>query len=153
MSQATNIIGKTVKATLKNIEQEVAGRAYRASNELRNASLHVLRGQRSGRVYRVPFTKKTYQASAPGEPPAVRTGKFRTSWNTNVRVEKAGGRYRAVSMIESNLRAKSKGGGSHLLGDILEHGSTRMLPRPYKKAVVSRAMPAVQALYKRPYKV
>lgn len=39
-----------------------------------NASLYVLRGKRSGKVYRVPNTGKTYRASAPGEPPAVRSG-------------------------------------------------------------------------------
>jgi HK97 gp10 family phage protein len=35
----------------------------------------VLVGNRSGRIYKVPFAKKKmYQASAPGEPPARRTG-------------------------------------------------------------------------------
>ena len=51
------------------VTQEAKSRGYRAANALRSASLEVLRGQRSGKIYRKPFTKKaTYQASAPGEP-------------------------------------------------------------------------------------
>ena len=140
---ASEVIGKMIQTTLKGVEQEVAVRAYRASNELRNASLHVLRGQRGGRRYRIPFTKRTYAASAPGEPPAVRTGVFRLSWGTHVRVERSGKNFRAVSSIESNVRA-----GNRPLGDILEKGTSRMKPRPYKQAVVDRAMPRIKELYK-----
>ena len=46
---ASQVIGKTVAATLKGVQKEVAQRTYRASNELRSASLRVLRGQRSGK--------------------------------------------------------------------------------------------------------
>jgi hypothetical protein len=144
---ASRVIGKTVAATLKGVQQEVTSRAYRASNELRNASLMVLRGQRTGRVYRVPFTKKTYRASAPGEAPAVRTGIFRLSWGTHVHVEKKGNKFRAVSAIESNVKV-----GSHLLGGILEHGTKKKKPRPYKQAVIDRALPKIKALYSKPYK-
>ena len=47
----------------------------------------VLSGQRSGRTYKLPGAKGTWQASRPGEAPAVRLGdlrreyKFRTSEN------------------------------------------------------------------------
>jgi hypothetical protein len=141
--KASRLIGKTIKTTLKGVEQEVASRSYRASNELRNSALFVLRGKRSGRVYRVPGTGKTYTASAPGEPPAVRTGAFRLSWGTHVRVERYGKRFIAVSAIESGLRA-----GGNLLGDMLEGGTSRMAPRPYKDAVKNRAMPKIKAIYK-----
>ena len=144
---ASQVIGKIVQTTLKGVEREVAGRAYRAANELRNASLYVLRGQRSGWRYRIPHTKQYYRASAPGEPPAVRTGIFRLSWGTHVRVEKQGNVFRAVSAIESSVKA-----GGHLLGDLLEHGTKRMAARPYKQAIRDRAMPNINALYKQPYK-
>ena len=63
------------------VSQGAKSRGYRAANVLRSASLEVLRGQRGGKIYRKPFTKKaTYQASAPGEPPAVRSGTLRRSW-------------------------------------------------------------------------
>ena len=162
-SSASQIVGKSVATTLKNIELEVSARTYRASNLLRNASLIVLRGQRSGRRYKVPHTYKRqrdkasgkmrngvyYTASAPGEAPAVRTGAFRTSWNTHIHVEKNGVHFRAVAAIQSNLKV---GKGRHLLGDILEQGTVRMAPRPYKQAVVDRALPDIKALYQKPYK-
>ncbi len=147
-SDVSRVIGKTIATTLKGIEKEVSTRAYRTSNELRNSSLIVLRGQRSGRRYRVPGTKQTYQASAPGESPAVRTGMFRLSWGQHVHVERQGNKFRAVSEIQSRLKV-----GKYLLGDILEHGTSKMAPRPYKQAVIDRALPKVKALYNKSYNV
>ena len=137
---ASQAIGKVIASTLKGVQKEVSQRAYRTSNELRNASLYVLRGARSGKTYRVPNTGKKYKASAPGEPPAVRTGTFRLSWGTHVHVEKNGSCFRAVSSIESNERA-----GGRLIG-----GS--VAPRPYKQKVIDKALPKVKAIYKKPYK-
>lgn len=144
---ASQVIGKIVATTLKGLQKEVSQRTYRASNELRNASLYVLRGKRSGKIYRVPNTGKTYKASAPGEPPAVRTGAFRLSWGTHVHVEKKGVHFRAATAIESKERA-----GGKLLGEILENGTGKMKPRPYKQAIVDRALPKVKEIYKKPYK-
>ena len=39
----------------------------------------LMTGPKSGRRYKMPGTKTTYQASAPGQAPAVRTGFLRTS--------------------------------------------------------------------------
>lgn len=144
---ASQVIGKTIATTLKGLQKEVSQRAYRASNELRNASVYVLRGKRSGKVYRVPNTGKTYKASAPGEPPAVRTGVFRNSWGTHVHVEKNGVHFRAVSSIESKEMA-----GGRLLGEMLENGTGKMKPRPYKQKVIDRALPKIKEIYKKPYK-
>ena len=144
---ASQAIGKVIASTLKGVQKEVSQRAYRASNELRNASLYVLRGARSGKTYRVPNTGKKYKASAPGEPPAVRTGTFRFSWGTHVHVEKNGSCFRAVSSIESNERA-----GGRLLGEMLENGHGSVAPRPYKQKVIDKALPKVKAIYKKPYK-
>ena len=146
-NHASQVIGRTVAATLSGIQQEVSQRAYRAGNELRNASLFVLRGKRSGKVYRVPNTRQTYRASAPGEAPALRTGVFRLSWGTHVRVEKSGNHFRAISAIESRERA-----GGRLLGEMLENGTGRTAPRPYKQKVINRALPKVKAIYQKPYK-
>ena len=165
---ASQVIGKTIAVTLKGLQKEVSQRAYRVSNELRNASLRVLRGSRSGRVYKVPAThgeratKATkammkdyghklrggvlYRASAPGEPPAVRTGHFRLSWGTHVHVEKKGVHFRAVSAIESKERA-----GGRLLGEMLENGTGKMKPRPYKQAIINQAMPKIKAIYGKPF--
>ena len=82
------------------IRHQMESRAYVAANELRNAELEILRGQRGGRIYGVPGTKRKYQASAPGQPPAVRTGAFRLSWQPQAYV--MFGSY--ISRIESSLQ-------------------------------------------------
>lgn len=144
--KSSQIIGKMIATTLKGVQKEVSQKAYRASNELRNAELYVLRGQRSGKKYRVPGTRRKYTASAPGESPAVRTGVFRLSWGTHVHVEKNGTHFRAVSAIESKERA-----GGRLLGEMLENGTSRIAPRPYKQKVIDRALPKIKAIYQKPY--
>lgn len=146
-NNASQVIGKTIQTTLKAVEKEVAQRTYRASNELRNAELEVLRGQRSGRVYKIPHTSKTYTASAPGQPPAVRTGAFRLSWGTHVHVEKVGVHFKAVAAIESKERA-----GGRLLGEMLENGTSKMAPRPYKQKIIDKALPKIKQIYSKPYK-
>lgn len=142
------------------IEHEMESRTYRASNELRNAALLVLRGQRSGRRYKVPGTYKRhrnkatgrmmsgrhYTASAPGEPPAVRTGAFRLSWQTNPQF--AFGSY--IARIESDIRTDN---GQHILGEILENGTSRMEPRPYKDRIIEKAEDAIIRIYEEPYNV
>lgn len=144
---ASKIIGKTIQTTLKAVDKEVSQRTYRASNELRTAALYILRGQRNGTVYRVPHTSKHYTASAAGEPPAVRTGVFRLSWGTHVHVEKQGVHFKAVASIESGERA-----GRRLLGEMLENGTGKMAPRPYKQKVIDKALPKIKEIYKKPYK-
>ncbi len=170
---ASQVIGKTIATTLKGVQKEVSQRAYRASNELRNASLFVLRGKRSGRIYKLPgtyggeaskATKKLmeqsgyklrnggqlYQASAPGEAPANRLGHFRLSWGTHVHVEKYGKKFQAVSAIESKQRTENK---KYLLGELLEGGTEKMEPRPYKKAIIDRALPKVKQIYGKSFKI
>ena len=68
-----------IQQAVKDTNTQAKSCAVRASNELRNAALNVLRGQRRGRVYKKPHSKATYTASAPGEPPAVRTGMRRAA--------------------------------------------------------------------------
>lgn len=146
-TNVSKLIGGIITLTLTGIQREVALRTYSASNELRNAALYVLRGERTGRLYRVPFTKKTYTASAPGESPAVRTGVFRLSWGPHVCVKTDGRKLRATAAIESNIKV-----GRYLLGELLENGTGKMAPRPYKQKVIDMALQKIKAIYKRPYK-
>lgn len=78
---AGSAIRATVKGQVAKINRQVVARGVRAVNAVRNAELEVLKGQRSGRTYRKPHSKATYTASAPGEPPARRTGNLRMHWN------------------------------------------------------------------------
>lgn len=116
-----------------------------AANELRNAELDVLRGQRGGRIYTVPGTKAKYQASAPGQPPAVRTGAFRLSWRPKASV--VFGSY--ISRIESDLQVGTR--RSYVLGELLEKGTSKMSPRPYQDKILEKAEPEIVKIYSRNY--
>lgn len=115
-----------------------------AATQLRNAAIEVLAGSRGGRKYRVPGTKKYYTASAPGQPPAVRTGSFRNSWKPSA--FQAGDTY--VSRIESSLLTDN---GGYLLGEILENGTSCMAARPYAEKIKQQAMPHIVQIYSAPY--
>ena len=130
------------QVAVDTVDKQLLARAYRVSNELTNATAYVLRGQRSGRTYRVPGTKRFYTASAPGEPPAVRTGAFRGSWKR--RVVKEGNVVKAIT--ESDLRT-----GKYLLGNLLEEGTRRTAARPYKQKVIDMAYPRAVRIYNEPY--
>lgn len=134
----------TADEAVEHIKHEMERRSYLVANELRNSALEVLRGQRSGRRYKVPGTRRKYTASAPGEPPAVRTGAFRLSWQPTASV--VYGSY--ISRIESDLPTDN---GSHILGDILEEGTSRMAPRPYKDLILEKAEPEIEKIYSEPY--
>lgn len=145
-------------AVTKQIRTQMESRSYRAANELRNSALLVLRGQRTGRRYKVPGTYRRqrdpatgkmkngryYTASAPGEPPAVRLGHFRLSWQPEAHV--VYGSY--ISRIASDLRTDD---GKHILGDILENGTSRMAPRPHHDRILEHAEPKIYRIYNAAY--
>lgn len=135
---------EAVESITDSIKQQMERRSYLAANELRNASQLVLRGQRSGRRYRVPGTKRRYTASAPGEPPAARTGTFRMSWQPTAHVVM--GSY--ISRIESETRTDN---GRYNLGTILEEGTSRMAPRPYEDRILEKAEPKILKIYSENY--
>ena len=143
-----------------SIQHQMDSRAVRASYELYNSAQLVLRGQRSGRRYKVPGTYKRqrdpvdgkmkngryYTASAPGEPPAVRTGAFRMSWQpTAQRVYGVN-----FSRIQSDLRVDD---GKYNLGDILENGTRRMAPRPFEERIIKHAENRINRIYSEPYNI
>ena len=151
-------IDSDLQSIADTIQDQMEGRAVRASYELYNSAQLVLRGQRSGRRYKVPGTFRRqrdpsdgkmkngryYTASAPGEPPAVRTGAFRMSWQPYAR--RVYGVY--FSRIESDLTVD---GGRYNLGDILENGTKRMAPRPYDERIIKKSENRINAIYSEPY--
>ena len=159
-------VSAQIESTIREINSKITlgmrARAYSAANELRNASQEVLRGQRSGRRYKVPGTfrrqrDKTdgkmkrgryYTASAPGEPPAVRTGAFRLGWQPERKVLHRGQDVTIRAYIKNDVRTDN---GKYLLGEILEDGSSRMAPRPHHERIKEKALPRIVRIYKRPY--
>ena len=143
----------------ETIQRKMEERSFRAANELRSSALRVLRGQRSGRRYKVPGTHRRqrdkvdgkmkngryYTASAPGEPLAVRTGVFRMSWQPTASRMLYGS---CIARIESNAKTEN---GRYLLGQILEGGTGRMAPRPYQDRILEDALPKIMDIYSRAY--
>lgn len=149
---------QAVDDVVDSIKHQMESRSFKAANELRNASQLVLRGQRSGRRYKVPGTYRRqrdktdgkmkngryYTASAPGEPPAVRTGAFRMSWQPSSHV--IYGSY--ISRIESSVRTDN---GRYNLGEVLEEGTSRMAPRPHQDEILDKAEPEIFKIYSESY--
>lgn len=130
-----------VDDTVKKVNREAASRGMRAINAIRNAELEVLSGKRSGRVYRKPHTKSHYTASAPGEPPARRTGNLRLNWNGTVESSSTGSGLRVTAVLESQERYST----------YLENGTRRMAPRPFKQPISEKAMPEIERIYHEKY--
>lgn len=137
-------ISEATRECAEKIRFQMERRTFLAANELRNASQLILRGSRGGRSYKIPGTKKSYQASAPGEPPAVRTGTFRASWQPSAVIE--GNSY--VSKIESSATTNN---GKYNLGELLENGTAKMAARPHQEKILEKAEPAITRIYNEPY--
>lgn len=130
-----------------SVEQQIRNRTFVASSEIRNTLLdEVLKGERSGKRYKMPHSKQYYTASAAGEAPAVRTGAFRISFHESPRVKKVFRGLKAYARVESGLHV-----GKYLLGDLLEKGTRKMKPRPYKQKTIEKALPKVEEIFNRPY--
>lgn len=126
-----------VSAVASGINQQAASRGARGVNAMRNAELEVLRGQRSGRVYRKYPFKSRYTASAPGEPPARRSGNLCLHWNGRV--------WSSGTCIYLVLESGEKYAG------YLEKGTRKMAARPFMDKIAEKAQPEVAAIFREPY--
>ena len=126
-------IEEIAKKVAAEIPRQMASRAYRGSNELRNSALDVLSGARSGRMY------GGHQASAPGEAPAQWSGTLRLSWQT--RTYTGGTTFR--SSIETGV----------WYDELLENGTPggQMAPRPHHDRIQNDALPRIIRIYDEPY--
>lgn len=138
---AGSVVRATVKGQVTEINRKVVSRGVRAVNAIRNAELEVLKGQRSGRKYRKPYSRATYTASAPGEPPARRTGNLRMHWNGQVKSDNASnGGVAIIAELESQEK----------YADYLENGKG-MARRPFVEEIKKKAQPEIERIYSEPY--
>ena len=128
---------------VQNTGQQVVARGVRATEELRNAALDVLSGERSGRIYRKRNSRSTYRASAPGEPPASDSGNLRRNWRKEVGTAQISG---GSVNISPAIISKEKYSG------YLENGTSRMAPRPYRDRILEKAKPRIVSIYSEPYR-
>jgi hypothetical protein len=120
------------RAVIAEIERMAKIRILDGANIVRNEWVQGLSGNRSGRVYRIPGTKRTYTASAPGEAPGVLFGDLRRS-------------IRVGQPIVKNGRTSIEIGSELEKAVWLELGTKKMQARPHAKPAADRAEPAVKA--------
>ena len=103
---------------------------------------------RTGHVYLVPGTKTKYTASAPGEPPAIREGRYLGSWQVTKGVLMPTGAFAAAF---SDLTTED----GIPIGLLLEEGThdlvnyrVRMEPRPHIRPALESVQPRVQRILK-----
>lgn len=96
-------------------------------------------GTPTGERYLIPGTGARYRASAPGEPPAIREGRYRESWDWTPAVEDVDGSFVATAFTDLLV-------GEHVLGEILEFGTVHMKPRPHVRQSVDRAQVRLRRL-------
>lgn len=92
-------------------------------------------GQKTGKWYRKPYTKAVYQASAPGEAPAARTG--------------GAGLQGSITTDEPFKRLFTwhcHVGTDEPYAPYLELGTSRMRPRPFLRPALDRSRSKVQTI-------
>jgi hypothetical protein len=115
---------------------------------LRNALVEKVSGTRTGRIYRIPGRKVKYQASAPGEPPAIMEENLRKNINaSNASVE--GNEVRAEVGVDLNVvpyaRRLEFGGFSTAANGARVY----VAPRPYFRPTFLEQEANVDALLQR----
>jgi len=119
-------LSEVTKEELAALRQPAERSVLKAALYFEGAVKKKLTGPRTGRIYRIGKRGRTYQASAPGEPPAVKTGKLRQSiahvgptWDGDSVSAEVGSRLVYAARLEF--------GGTDSRG-------VRILPRPYLSA-------------------
>jgi len=125
-------MNKEVQRKLDNVAKD---RMHEAVNELRNKTVEVLSGSRSGRTYYVPGTHKAYIASSPGQPPAQATGRLRQSIMGQVLIVMG----RQVGKVGTNMD----------YGPMLEYGTKNMAARPWLRVASENATDKIRQIFSR----
>ncbi len=121
----------------KRIGDETAQIGWLIAQAGREATVELLSGMRTGKLYKKPGTNVWYRASAPGEPPAVMFGDLRRSIKPEVEV---------VARV-----VKSKWGSDMLKAPRLEAGdlSVNLKPRPFIEPSIKKAWPKIERILQR----
>jgi len=140
MIELEQIVADMVEA----IRIQMYSRGVRVANELYNSSQEVLRHAGSGRRYKIPHTRAYYTASAPGEPPALRTGAYRGGFTPKTYAFGDS----VISRVENEVTV-----GRYVLGQLLENGTPggQMAPRPHAQRILDMTEPKAVRIYSEPY--
>jgi HK97 gp10 family phage protein len=125
-----NMIPNITKMLPEKFEQALLKSAITVSNEVKIT----LAGQRHGKMYRVPGTRRFYRASSPAEAPAVRLGHLRNSYQYKVK----GSGFTARAYVGSPLD----------YAHYLEYGTAHMRPRRHLSVAFKKAKPKVMTYFR-----
>ncbi|NPV72079.1 MAG: HK97 gp10 family phage protein [Firmicutes bacterium] len=119
---------------LREIDRTLARRTLDACRYLEHEVKRVLSGPRHGRRYRKPGTIRAwYTASAPGEPPAQRTGRLRSSIRSRLLARRF---LWYIGEVGTDVEYASH----------LEFGTSRMEPRPFLRPAYERSRAAIREI-------
>ena len=126
-------IESEVAAEVGIINRKIISRAVRGTVIMRNAAFQVLGQDGSGRRY------GRHVASSPGSPPASDSGNLRRNW-------------REQSFVQANGFGHGVDVKLRLTSDTpyqkyLEHGTSRMAPRPHVERIKTKSYPELEALF------
>lgn len=126
----TSNVGDVAKTLDDNGEKLLEALARDTQGEV---SKILRRGGRTGNLYKVPGTDRDYRASAPGEPPAPRTGDLANSYHTRMEGSTASEVY------------------SELPQAVLEFGTDTIEPRPHLRPAMQSTGGRITRIVKRVY--
>lgn len=129
------VVIDNLKEVMGKIDETAFKRMIDAVNLVRNTTLETLSGARSGRIYKVPGTQRTYTASSPGEPPAVMTGQLRQSIKSGVEGEGS----KVVGFVGTETKQ----------GLWTEFGTKKMAARPWLRLSFQRAEAEIKQIFLR----
>ncbi len=125
-----------IPQVLRKVESISKDRMLESVNEVRNTVLETLSGTRKPdptRIYYVPGTRKKYQASSPGQPPAVATGELRQSIKTSVEGEGK----KVIGTVGTKVKH----------GLMLEFGTRKMAARPWLRKSLEKTLPKLNGIW------
>lgn len=127
--QLKNMIPQITKMLPQKFDQALLKSAITINNEVKKT----LTGARHGKRYKVAGTRQFYTASAPDEPPAVRLGHLRNSYQYKVK----GSGFEARAYVGSPLD----------YAHYLEYGTAHMRPRRHLSVAFKKAKPQVMTFF------
>jgi Bacteriophage protein of unknown function (DUF646). len=145
---------ENISGAINKIDETARERMWEAANLVRNTTLENLSGQRSGREYYVPGTKRKYTASAGNEYPAVATGQF---WQSLKATVEADGKQIALKTYQVD-NPPTAGSGKNIIGYVgtelvygpmLEFGTSKMKARPWLKRSFDSISEGVKDIFMR----
>ena len=117
-------LGEKLRERYKKAENQVEKALLKGATDIERDAKISMRGPKSGKFYKTYNKKKKHRASAPGEAPAVDTGRLRSSIK--------------YSLVASGKLAEVIIGSDVEYAKYLEMGTSKMEPRPFLQPALEK---------------